>query len=37
MYEKGHQFFKTASAIWLTKEVPVEYIKLEGESPALSD
>jgi putative RNA 2'-phosphotransferase len=37
MYEKGHQFFKTASAIWLTKEVPVEYITVEGSSPALSD
>ena len=31
MYEKGYEFFKTASAIWLTKEVPVEYINIEGE------
>ena len=31
MYEKGYEFFKTASAIWLTKEVPAEYINLEGD------
>lgn len=37
MYEKGHEFVKTESGIWLTKEVPVEYIAVEGESPAISD
>jgi putative RNA 2'-phosphotransferase len=37
LYEKGQRFFKTESGIWLTKEVPVEYIDIEGESPALSD
>jgi len=30
MYEKGYEFFKTESAIWLTKEVPVEYINIKG-------
>jgi putative RNA 2'-phosphotransferase len=30
MYEKGYEFFKTKSAIWLTKDVPVEYIEIEG-------
>lgn len=30
MCEKGFEFYKTASAIWLTKIVPVEYIVLEG-------
>lgn len=34
MHEKGYEFFKTASAIWLTKEVPVAFIKLEGDNPA---
>jgi len=29
MYEKGYEFFKTESAIWLTKEVPVEYVAIE--------
>ena len=37
MHEKGYEFFKTASAIWLTKEVPVDYITVVGSSPALSD
>jgi putative RNA 2'-phosphotransferase len=37
MFEKGFEFFKTASAIWLTKDVPAEYIILEGSSPALFD
>jgi putative RNA 2'-phosphotransferase len=31
MHVNGYEFFKTASAIWLTKAVPVEYIVLEGE------
>ncbi len=35
MYEKGYGFFKTASAIWLTKEVPVEYISLEGSQDSM--
>ena len=30
MYEKGYRFFRTESAIWLTKEVPAEYIIIEG-------
>jgi len=29
MHSKGHKFFKTASAIWLTKEVPPDYIGIE--------
>lgn len=37
MHEKGYEFFKTDSAIWLTKEVPVEYIIIEGSTPALSN
>ena len=37
MYEAGHEFFKTESAIWLTKDVPLEYIVIEGSAPALSD
>jgi len=34
MHENGFEFFKTESGIWLTKSVPVEYIKVEGSSPA---
>lgn len=30
MYEKGYEFFKTESAIWLTKNVPIEYITTAG-------
>jgi putative RNA 2'-phosphotransferase len=30
MHEKGYEFFKTESAIWLTKEVPAEYVIIEG-------
>lgn len=30
MHEKGFEFFKTESGIWLTRNVPAEYIKVEG-------
>ncbi|MDH4209838.1 MAG: RNA 2'-phosphotransferase [candidate division WOR-3 bacterium] len=30
MHESGYEFFKTESGIWLTKEVPKEYIEIEG-------
>jgi putative RNA 2'-phosphotransferase len=33
MYEKGYEFFKTESGIWLTKEVPKEYIEIQGNPP----
>jgi putative RNA 2'-phosphotransferase len=32
MHEKGFEFFKTESGIWLTKSVPAEYIKIEDSS-----
>lgn len=38
MHENGFKFFKTESGIWLTKEVPREYIDIdiEGNSPTSS-
>jgi putative RNA 2'-phosphotransferase len=30
MHGQGYEFFKTESGIWLTKEVPAEYIIVEG-------
>ncbi len=36
MYENGFKFYKTASGIWLTKEVPAEYIEVQGNFPASS-
>jgi putative RNA 2'-phosphotransferase len=32
MFEKGHEFYKTKSSIWLTKEVPAEYIFIKSDS-----
>jgi len=37
MHEDGFRFFKTESGIWLTKEVPKEYLTKKDLSPALSD
>ncbi len=37
MHEDGFEFFKTESGIWLTKEVPKEYIEIERSSPACPD
>lgn len=34
MHESGFEFFETESGIWLTKEVPKEYIEIQGDSPA---
>ncbi|UCG30437.1 MAG: RNA 2'-phosphotransferase [candidate division WOR-3 bacterium] len=33
MHEKGFEFFKTESGIWLTREVPREYVVIQGSSP----
>jgi len=37
MHEDGFRFYRTESGIWLTKEVPREYIILQGTSPAFPD
>ncbi len=36
MSVSGHEFFQASNGVWLTKHVPPEFIKLAGDSPALS-
>ncbi|UCF71221.1 MAG: RNA 2'-phosphotransferase [candidate division WOR-3 bacterium] len=36
MNENGFKFHRTESGIWLTKEVPAEYIEAQGNFPASS-
>lgn len=31
MHEQGHEFYKTESGIWLTREVPKDYIEMQGD------
>ena len=37
MHENGFEFFSTESGIWLTKEVPKEYLKAEGSNGSQED
>ncbi len=33
MYEDGHKFFHTPNDVWLTEQVPVQYIKFPSQLP----
>ena len=36
MYKDGYRFFQSVNGVWLTKEVPADYLKQEdeeGEAP----